>query len=81
MSKSGNFDWIVDFSSLKSHVNSMVCENDRMQMTALVIGCGTSSVSADLLSAGFGQVDSLDNDFGCVEHMRQLYVDEPRLTW
>ena len=56
--KFGSFDWIVDYHQLKAYVNCGVGAR------ALVIGCGTSSVSQQLLGDGFSLIVSIDNDKG-----------------
>lgn len=90
--KFGNFDWIVNFDQLRPYVTK--CEESEgsgatvteilTPRKALVIGCGTSTVSERLLDAGFDVVVSMDNDAGCIEHMKlKTFADNNngKLVW
>lgn len=80
--KVGNFDWIVPFSSLVGFFNGVPMK----EATVLVLGCGTSTLSKDLLlySSDFASsatVVSVDNDPGCIAHMRHAHKDLPQMLW
>jgi len=64
--KFGNFDWIVNFDQLRPYVKLEEPNGSHPLplRKALVIGCGTSTVSERLLDAGFDTVVSMDNDEG-----------------
>jgi SAM-dependent methyltransferase len=47
----------------------------------LHVGCGTSSLGADLLGVGVERVVNIDFSPAVVEHMRTRYASEPRLEW
>jgi hypothetical protein len=81
--KIGEFDWIADFAQLEPHINraSGACEVPKHEQKVLIIGCGTSPMSAALAQCGFNTIVSLDNDEECVRHMAALYTDDRRLRW
>jgi 16S rRNA A1518/A1519 N6-dimethyltransferase RsmA/KsgA/DIM1 with predicted DNA glycosylase/AP lyase activity len=82
--KIGNFDWIVPYASLKKFLEPEFTglAPDKAVQKALVIGCGTSELSALLAEESlFGQVVSVDNDAGCIEHMKTQASGKPQLQW
>jgi len=89
--KEGEFDWILDWRELQSYLaewrrcveggddgrGSLV-----RSLRALVIGCGTSPLSARLLESGsFKAVVSVDNDAECIAHMRRQHAGNAALQW
>lgn len=88
--KIGTFEWIIsDFSSLVplfdvyvNRLNTLNPMHTKKQQRVLVIGCGTSELSQQLFQYGFENIDSLDNDIDCINHMKQTYVSShPQLHW
>jgi Methyltransferase domain len=70
--KDGNFDWIVDPDMIRQYLSSQYTNIDdaqRINAKVLVVGCGTSTLSASLADMGFGHIVSIDNDPGCIAHM------------
>jgi SAM-dependent methyltransferase len=84
--KIGNYDWIIDSVELLRFMMSNPTLNPFAQFKRIcVLGCGTSTLSVDLLHAGDpkspAEVVSLDNDTGCLRHMADGHRNEPRLKW
>jgi 2-polyprenyl-3-methyl-5-hydroxy-6-metoxy-1,4-benzoquinol methylase len=73
--KIGSFDWILNYSDIKSYVNDEISRHFSIlkdKLNVLVIGCGTSSLSFDMASDDFHHIASCDNDLECVKHMKSL---------
>lgn len=79
--KHGSFDWIVDYEAIKPYLHQYSSHNDKINQIVANIGCGTSMLSRDLADDGYGQVEGLDNDFACVEFMRNETVNNSKLHW
>lgn len=81
--KEGTFEWIQSFAEIESYLSARFTGQSasRESQRVLVLGCGTSTLSKDLVDIGYGEVVSIDNDTACVEHMARLHADCPRLTW
>lgn len=82
--KAGNFEWILDWDAMQRYLYAWRSRRkDGPQLfTALVIGCGTSSLSLKLRELGwFSVVVSIDNDQGCVAHMQQQHAGDTGMEW
>lgn len=81
--KEGTFEWVQSFAEIESFLSPQFTglSASREAQRVLVLGCGTSTLSKDLMDIGYGEVVSIDNDAACVEHMIKLHADCPRLTW
>jgi ubiquinone/menaquinone biosynthesis C-methylase UbiE len=71
------FDWYHPWSEIKPLLTSYVVFSG----VALNVGCGTSSMSADLLTDGFTTVHSIDFSDIVVDHMRAQTRNDSRLKW
>jgi len=47
----------------------------------LVVGCGTSTLSASMLQSGYQSIVSIDNDEECIRHLSDQYHADHRLSW
>jgi SAM-dependent methyltransferase len=72
-----HFEWYVSWERLKPLLMP-IFEECR---TCLHIGCGTSSLGADLLSTGIEHVVNIDFSSNVIESMKEKYSSEPRLEW
>jgi len=90
LAKEGSFDWIASFDQLKPYLDDAlhtVCTRREISkkpgdLRVLVLGCGTSTLSNCLFQHyDFLTVVSIDNDKGCIEHMRKQYTGNDRLLW
>jgi hypothetical protein len=92
MDKCGSFEWIVEFDEIKPYL--CLPGQDVSNLSVLVVGCGTSDVSYNLLSLGFKSVLSIDNDMGtlfilafgfnilgCILCMKERYSHLSALEW
>lgn len=83
MAKEGTFDWILQYEELKEYFKPSYTgiQKDNAEINVLVVGCGTSKLSKLLVdNESYGQIVSIDNDAGCIEHMKLEYPD-PELVW
>ena len=82
MKKVGTFDWITSYDVFKAIFDEMhLNELEKKSLNILVIGCGTSNLSFDLMVDGFHHIYSLDNDIGCIDFMKDKYSKEKDLHW
>lgn len=82
--KLGNFDWILSFEQLSKFLSRDYINFDHTKYSncqILVSGCGTSTLSYDLIQFGFNKVISIDNDIGCIKHCRDMYKNYSQLEW
>lgn len=78
MNKEGIFEWIVSYDTIKEYFDALYLpcllnEQDNKKKTALVIGCGTSTLSESLAKDFQFDVTAIDNDEDCVNHMNSLF--------
>ena len=83
MEKIGLFEWILDFEDFRYVLES---ENRRRGInielaSALVLGCGTSTLSLSIADMGYSAVVSIDNDEGCVKYMSTRPFPQKNLYW
>jgi ubiquinone/menaquinone biosynthesis C-methylase UbiE len=71
------FEWFQPWSNLKPHLSKYLPTS---RGTALVIGCGNSSMSCDLLPS-YNRVVSVDISDEVVNQMKEKYHSETRLEW
>lgn len=77
----GQFDWVLDYSDFSFVFDPKLTRiADFADSKSLVIGCGTSNLSNQLLSH-YGLVVSVDNDAGVIAHMAHQYRHVDRLKW
>ncbi|KAK3234992.1 hypothetical protein CYMTET_54784 [Cymbomonas tetramitiformis] len=75
--KHGTFDWVLTFEELREYVTPEAL-GVPSRARCLVLGCGTSPLSASLADDLGYDVTSADHDVGCVTHMQRL---RPDLAW
>lgn len=83
LNKTGSFDWILQYEDIKKFLEPehTLIETAKSDLKVLVVGCGTSKLSNSLVEeSNFGEVVSIDNDPGCIEHMKACYTN-PRHKW
>lgn len=83
MEKDGQFDWILSYEDIKSYflpVGTGVDLNQDGKL--LVIGCGTSPMSA-CVASDYPQCEviSIDNDPEVIKHMRSECRNNTKLKW
>jgi 2-polyprenyl-3-methyl-5-hydroxy-6-metoxy-1,4-benzoquinol methylase len=81
--KEGTFEWVVDFQTIKSFLSPEFTglSGHIEEQRVLVVGCGTSTLSKDVVDLNYAEVVSIDNDSACIDHMSSLYQGNPRLKW
>lgn len=84
--KEGTFDWVLDWGEFKGYLSAwhsyVSSTRPPAALRALVVGCGTSPLSAHLGESGwFQSVVSIDNDPQCVSHMRRQHAGNSMLEW
>jgi SAM-dependent methyltransferase len=70
------FEWFQPWSTLRSYVAKHI----PVHGSALVIGCGSSTMSAELLSS-FSRVSSIDTSDEVINQMKEKYSRENGLEW
>ncbi|XP_062409946.1 EEF1A lysine methyltransferase 4 isoform X2 [Sardina pilchardus] len=72
-----SFEWFGDLSKfhhlLQCHVNK--------EDSILVLGCGNSSMSADMHRAGFAAITNIDYSPVCIATMAQRHADCAGMSW
>ena len=72
------YDWLLTFDKLKPHLLPLLKTMDHI----LIVGCGNSSLSADLYDAGFIHITNIDFSEMVIEKMKQLHEhDRPGMKW
>eukprot|EP00937_MAST-01D_sp_MAST-1D-sp2_P005598 g5598.t1 len=84
--RSGHFEWLLPFERLEPHFCALFARHGlaRGEAAALVLGCGTSNLSAELVQAGglCSRCVSVDDDASVIQHMRERCEDgSQRLCW
>ena len=83
--KYGTFEWILRYDDVKKFLKDKeynYIDISPNKMKALVIGCGTSSLSYDFQKdLKVDLVVSIDNDINCIHHMNRTYADNDNLRW
>ena len=85
--KIGTFEWIIEYKDIREYIiNSKytcidICKSP-IDISALVIGCGTSTLSFDIFQdLNLGLIVSIDNDSNCITHMENLYKSNANMNW
>jgi ubiquinone/menaquinone biosynthesis C-methylase UbiE len=71
------FEWYQPFHSLKTSMDKYLPGSGN----ALVLGCGNSLMSSELLSEGFDKVVSIDFSDVVISQMKKKYQGEAKLDW
>ena len=72
------YDWLLTFDKLKPHLLPLLKSMDHI----LIVGCGNSSLSADLYDAGFIHITNIDFSPVVIEKMKMLNEnDRPGMKW
>jgi SAM-dependent methyltransferase len=76
------FEWYGDWKDIAGDVVARLpARVPRSDIRVLVIGCGNSSLSADMFAAGFTNVVSIDFSEEVIGRMRAQHVARPGLVW
>ncbi|KAK9539188.1 hypothetical protein VZT92_004311 [Zoarces viviparus] len=71
------FDWLGSFSKFQHLLEKHVHKEDSI----LILGCGNSSMSGDMYSAGYHSVTNIDYSSVCVSTMSARYSGCLGMTW
>ncbi|XP_034051833.1 EEF1A lysine methyltransferase 4 [Gymnodraco acuticeps] len=72
-----SFDWLGCFSKFKHLLEKHVKQEDSI----LILGCGNSSMSGDMYSAGYRSITNIDYSSVCISTMGARYSHCPGMTW
>lgn len=76
-----HFEWLgLGHEPLLDEMEHMLSSFPR-DTPILILGCGNSRLSADLLQRGFTDILSTDYSRICIQNQRAKYIHEPRLKW
>jgi len=74
------FDWLLEFSDFEKQLRDVI--GDRKIFNALVLGCGSSDMSSQLVKRGIcQQVTSIDIEESVIEAMKTKHKEDSRLEW
>lgn len=71
------YDWLGDFSKFQHLIKQHIRKEDSI----LMLGCGNSSLSGDMYSAGYHSITNIDYSSVCISAMSSRYKDCPGMTW
>ncbi|XP_018532354.1 EEF1A lysine methyltransferase 4 isoform X2 [Lates calcarifer] len=71
------YDWLGSFSKFQHLLEEHVKKEDGI----LILGCGNSSMSSDMYSAGYRSITNIDYSSVCISTMAARYNDCPGMTW
>uniref|UniRef100_A0A3Q4HI46 Endothelin converting enzyme 2a n=1 Tax=Neolamprologus brichardi TaxID=32507 RepID=A0A3Q4HI46_NEOBR len=71
------YDWLGGFSKFQHILEKFVKKEDSI----LILGCGNSSMSSDMYSAGYHTIANIDYSSVCIRTMSARYSHCPGMTW
>lgn len=71
------YDWYFEWSRISPLLKKYIKEKN----DALVIGCGNSTMSNDLISEGFKNVTNIDISPVVIKQMQKAYKGQKKLKW
>ncbi|XP_034039563.1 EEF1A lysine methyltransferase 4 [Thalassophryne amazonica] len=71
------YEWLGSFSKFQHLVEKHIKKDDSI----LVLGCGNSSMSADMYSAGYHSITNIDFSSVCISAMSARHSDCPGMSW
>ena len=76
-SDSEPYDWYFEWSQVSPLLTNYIKSKNK----TLVIGCGNSTMSAQLIQDHFERVISIDISDVVIKMMKETYKNEPKLEW
>mmetsp|Transcript_44350 Transcript_44350/g.84822 ORF Transcript_44350/g.84822 Transcript_44350/m.84822 type:complete len:328 (+) Transcript_44350:564-1547(+) len=74
----GSFDWYQRYSSLKTLINLHIPDK---HARILMIGCGTSNLSEDMVLDGYTNIVNIDVSTVCINHLALKHKDIKALSY
>ncbi|CAL1579763.1 unnamed protein product [Knipowitschia caucasica] len=71
------YDWLGGFSKFQHLIGKHVKKEDSI----LVLGCGNSTMSGDMYSAGYHSITNIDYSTVCIDAMSSRYSGCSGMTW
>ncbi|XP_029930542.1 EEF1A lysine methyltransferase 4 [Myripristis murdjan] len=71
------FDWLGDFSKFQHLLEGHMKKDDSI----LVLGCGNSTMSGEMYSAGYRCITNIDYSSVCITNMSARHKDCPGMSW
>ncbi|KAG6757956.1 hypothetical protein POTOM_038285 [Populus tomentosa] len=78
-SESGPFDWYQKYPSLAPLINLYIPRHVHPRI--LVVGCGNSAFSEEMVSDGYEDVVNIDISTVVIEAMKKKYINHPQLKY
>lgn len=72
-----NYDWYFEWKMISPNMDQYLNRNGK----SLVIGCGNSTMSYEMVSDGFEDIYSIDISPTVIEQMKETYKNIPQLKW
>jgi 2-polyprenyl-3-methyl-5-hydroxy-6-metoxy-1,4-benzoquinol methylase len=80
----GVFEWYGDWRDVQSTLMPRLMKapsRSPADVSVLVVGCGNSSLSADMYDAGFTSITSVDFSEAVIAQMRASSASRPGMRW
>lgn len=72
------YDWLLTYAKLKDQLVPLLNPDDHI----LIVGCGNSTLSADLYDAGYKHITNIDFSATVIDKMKLLHeTDRPMMQW
>ncbi|BFZ57378.1 Methyltransferase-like protein 13 [Savitreella phatthalungensis] len=76
------YDWFKCYSEIRQFLERNLDECGGFKARILILGCGTSSLSADLYDAGYKDITSIDFSQNAIDESARLFADgRPGAIW
>ncbi|KAM9844792.1 EEF1A lysine methyltransferase 4 [Aulostomus maculatus] len=72
-----SYDWLGGFSKFQHLLDKHIKKEDSI----LILGCGNSSMSGDMYSAGYRSITNIDYSSVCISANTDRYSNCPGMTW
>ena len=71
------YDWLVSFAAIEPHVKQLISPDQRV----LIVGCGNSTLSADMYAAGYTNIVNIDFSAVVIDCMATKHADLTDMSW
>mmetsp|Transcript_23828 Transcript_23828/g.30856 ORF Transcript_23828/g.30856 Transcript_23828/m.30856 type:complete len:262 (+) Transcript_23828:59-844(+) len=71
------YEWLISYDDVKAQLAPRIKKTDQI----LVVGCGNSSLSADMYDDGYRSITNIDFSSVVIENMMNKYQDKEEMLW
>jgi ubiquinone/menaquinone biosynthesis C-methylase UbiE len=76
--KNQHFEWLDNYSSLKTLINTLLTEKDGK---ILMLGCGNSKLSEEMYLDGYKNICNIDRCGIVISQMFNRNIEKPEMSW